>query len=667
VDASSSETDSTIFLSKGPQGALTPAAVRAEMEKVLAAPCLRDSHLLQRFLRYVVAHTHAGKHGQLKEYSVAVDVFGRDASFDPRVDPVVRMAARRLRQKLQEYYAHDGAQDPLRIEIPKGGYSAAFHAMPLSVPDPAAIASTNQRAGDDHPSASRPERRITRPAWAALSVVVALGIAYWAHGLRVDDARIAPGKIMLAVMPLTNLSGNSQEEYFSDGITEEFITRLASIDPRRLGVIARTSVMGYKNTSKHVDEIGRELGVQYILEGSVRRDGSRARITAELVQVSDQTHIWSQSYDGDSRDLLELERRIGEAAAKEVSLNLQYARATPQLAGRLIQGTNGKVAAIDPEAHELYLRGRYFWSKRSHLDILKGLDYFQRAVAIDPNYAVAYVGIADAYGMLAANDQAPADEVAPKARDAAQRALRMDPGLAEAHAVLAHIKFIYDWNFPAAEAEYRRALELNSGSADVHHFYGVMLMWTGRLQAAAQQLREAEVLDPLSSVNSAALGLAYLYAGKDDEAIQQARKTLESAPDDAVPHVLLGFCYERKKLYPLAVEELRKAVVLSHRDSETLGWLGWVLGLEGERTEAEKILAELQAASSEHYAATHDVAMIYAGLGDNESALHFLDEAVTRHEADALDIKMQFAWQSLRSDARFQALLRRSGLLIDSG
>lgn len=666
MDVPSSETESIAVPKPGPQGALSPADVCAEMEKILAATCLRDSHLLQRFLRYVVGHTLAGERGQLKEYSVAVDVFERDATFDPRVDPVVRMAARRLRQKLQEYYAADGAQDPLRIEIPKGGYSAIFRATPLAVPDPATVTSPNERAAEDQPSAGRPSRMFPRTVWAALSVVVALGIVYWAYAPHLNEGRDGPQKIMLAVMPFANLSGDSQEEYFSDGITEEFIARLASIDPQRLGVIARTSVMSYKKTSKHIDEIGRELGVQYILEGSVRRDGARARITAELVQVSDQTHLWSQSYDGDSRDLLALESRIGEAAVKEVSMNLHHARTTAPAAG-LSGRTNGSLAAIDPEAHELYMRGRYFWSKRSYLDIMKGLDYFQRAVAKDPNYAVAYVGIADAYGMLAANDQAPAEEVVPKAREAAQHALQMDPGLAEGHAVLAHIKFFYDWDFPAAEAEYRRALQLNSGSADVHHFYGVMLMWTGRLQEAAQQLREAEVLDPLSAVNSAALGLDYLYSGKDDAAMQQAHKTLESAPDDAVPHVLLGFCYERKKLYPLAVEELRKAVVLSHRDSETLGWLGWVLALDGQRTEAEKILAELQAAPTEHYAATHDVAMIYAGLGDNESALRYLDEAVTRREADALDIKMQFAWQALRSDARFQALLRRSGLLIHSG
>lgn len=364
---------------------------------------------------------------------------------------------------------------------------------------------------------------------------------------------------------------------------------------------------------------------------------------------------------------MELESRIEEAAVKVVSVSLNHAGATSQFAALSARPTSGMVGAIDPEAHELYLRGRYFWSRRSYLDILKGLDYFQRAVAKDPNFAVAYVGIADAYGMLAANDQAPADEVAPKALEAAQHALRIDPGLAETPTAVAHMKFFYDWDFPAAEAEYRRALELNSGSADAHHFYGVMLMWTGRLDEAAEQLREAEVLDPLSSVNSAALGLVYLYSGKGDQAMQQARKTLEAAPDDAVPHALLGFCYERKELYPQAVEELRKAVVLSHRDSESLDWLGWVLALEGERAEAEKIIAELQAPPNERYAAAHDVAMIFAGLGDPDRALRYLDEAVTRREADALNIKMEFAWQSLRSDARFQALLRRSGLRIDPG
>jgi TolB-like protein/Tfp pilus assembly protein PilF len=668
LDSSSSENGSTIVITRAGQLALSSDAVRAEMEKVLAANCLRDSHLLKRFLRYAVEHTLAGAGGQLKEYSLGVDVFGRDASYDPRVDPVVRMAARRLRQKLQEYYAGDGSQDPLRIEIPKGGYSAVFHAIPLSAAGPAdAAAVEDVVVPQGSPLPGSLARRVRWSAWSALSVLLAFGIAYWIHGAHVQRAEAGAAKIMLAVMPFANLSGNSQEDYVSDGITDEFITRLASIDPQHLGVIARTSVMGYKNTSEHVDEIGRELGVQYILEGTVRRDGSHARITTQLVQASDQTHLWSQSYDGDSRDLLGLESRIAAAAVRELSLALIRAGATPRLADLSARRTNWRVATVDPEAHELYLQGRYFWSKRSSVDILKSLDYFQKAVAKDPNYAAAYVGIADAYGMLAANDQAPADEVVPKAREAAQRALRIDPGLAEAHAALAHIKFFYDWDFPAADAEYRRALDLNSDSADAHHFYGVMLMFTGRLHEAAEQLREAEVLDPLSSVNAAALGLAFLYSGKDDQAMQQARRTLEIAPDDSVPHALLGLCYERKELYPQAVEELRRAVELSHRDSENLGWLGWVLALDGRRAEAEKIIAELQSAPSERYAAAHDIAMIYAGLGETDLALRYLDEAVTRREADALSMKMEFAWQSLRSDARFQTLLRKSGLPNDSG
>jgi len=668
VDSSSSVNGSMIVLTSGPEGALSPAAVNAELEKVLAAACLRDSHLLKRFLRYAVEHTLAGAGGQLKEYSLGVDVFGRDASYDPRVDPVVRMAARRLRQKLQEYYARDGSRDPVRIEIPKGGYSAVFHAIAPTVGGPTdAAAAADILVPQDNAPTNRLRWKLQWSAWTLLSVLLALGIAYGIRAWRAQQAQVGSGKIMLAVMPFANLSGDSQQDYFSDGITEEFISRLSSIEPRRLGVIARTSVMSYKNTSKHVDEIGRELGVQYILEGSVRRAGSRARITAQLIQTSDQTHLWSQSYNGDSGDLLDLETRIAQAAANEVSVSLNHAAATPQLAGPSAVRTKWRGAAIDPEAHELYLQGRYFWNKRSYPDILKSLDYFQKAVVKDPNYAVAYVGIADAYEMLAANDQAPADEVVPKAREAAQHALRIDSGLAEAHAVLAHIKFFYDWDFLAANAEYRRALDLNSDSADAHHFYGVMLMWAGRLHEAAEQLREAEVLDPLSSANGAALGLAYLYSGKGDQAMQQARKTLEIAPDDAVPHALLGFCYERKELYPQAVAELRRAVEISHRDSETLGWLGWALAVEGRRADAEQIIAELQSAPSERYAAAHDIAMIYAGLGETELALHYLDEAVTRREADVLNINMEFAWQPLRSDARFQALLRKSGLLVDSG
>ncbi len=690
MEFSSSDNGAATVISQGPERPVSPADVRAALERVLEADCLRDAELLRRFLRHVVERTLAGAAGQLKEYALGLDLFGRDASYDPRLDPVVRMTARRLRRKLQEYYERDGRRDPLRIEIPKGGYSAVFRTQPAAddeaaaagvgasasttvfaaTPEAAAAAARTERSAADR--ASRTPRWFAWPlpwvAWPLAVVAAALIVAGIAHSVDARRTAHAPAgttRVLLAVLPFANLSGDPQQDYLSDGITEEFIARLGAIDPPRLGVIARTSVMGYKGSAKHIDEIGRELGVQYVLEGSVRGSGSLTRITADLIQVSDQTRLWSQTYDGDSSALLDLETRVGEAAASEVRSQMNRTGG-PSVSPQRAAEQAGAVA-IDPDAHELYLRGRFFWSKRSTADLFKSLDYFQRAAAKDPHYAAAYVGIAEVYAMLTANDQASADDVAPKARAAAQRALELDASLAEAHAALAHIKFAYDWDFTAAEAEYRRALDLDSGSADAHHFYGVMLMWTGRLDEADEQLREAQVLDPLSTTNSAALGLSYLFQGKDDQALQQARKTLEIAQNDAIPHALLGLTYERKHLYPEAVEELRRAVALSQRDSETLGWLGWVLAREGRREEAEKIIGELKAARESGYAAAHDVAMIYAGLGDSEHALRYLDEAVTRREADALNIKMEFAWAALRADVRFQKLLQRSGLSIDSG
>jgi TolB-like protein/Tfp pilus assembly protein PilF len=649
------------------ESSVSDAEARDGLNRILGSRSFRDSTFLRRFLDYVVRHTLEGKGGQLKEYRLGIDVFDRHDSFDSRLDPVVRMAARRLRKKLEEYYEAEGRKDSFRIEIPKGGYAAIF------TPNQCAIAGSKDHAPgpeDGLTDSSVPvEKSLTserglasnRFIWAIAVIVVAAGTSYSVYRLRPRPAQAHAGKIMLAVLPFANLSGDLQADYFSDGITEEFIARLGNADPQHLGVIARTSVMSYKNTRKHVDEIGHELGVQYILEGSLRRSGSQARITAQLIQTNDQTHVWAQSYDADDHNWLDLESQIAGVAANEINANLN--RRGDSTAWRNSTIRPAGADTVDPEAHELYLEGRYFWNKRSTADILKSLKYFQDAAKKSPNYALAYLGIADAYGMLAANDQAPGVEAAAKARGAAQRALELDGSLAEAHTVLAHIKFFYDWDFSGAESDYRRALQLDPGSADTHHFYGVMLMWTGRVEEAAEQMRQAEILDPLSSVNSAALGLDYLFAGRDDLAMQQARKTLETAPSDAVPHALMGFCYERKKMYREAVEELRRSVELSNRDSEMLGWMGWALAHAGRREDAEKIISELKAPSGKRYAAAHDVAIIYAGLGDKEQALRYLDQAVTRREADVLDIKMEFAWEPLRSDVRFQALLRKSGLM----
>lgn len=622
------------------------ASARAQLEKILASTTFHDAELLSRFLRYVVEHTLAGDGNQLKEYKLGTEVCGRSTSFDPRIDPVVRVSALRLRTKLNEYYDRYGQNDRVRIDVPKGAYVATFTPLTAAREKETVFAST---AAETQPRAHPLPPFLL---WVLGALIVTSLASYINFRHRQPSPPAAQDKVMLAVLPFVNLSGDPHQEYLSDGLTEEFIAQLGNLNPEHLGVIARTSVVGYKNTGKHVDQIGRELGVQYVLEGSIRRSGSRARITAQLIQVKDQTHLWAESYDTSDRDLLNLESEIARTAAQEISTNLSQA---PQMRPK-------QVAVIDPEAHELYLQGRFFWNKRSTADLLKSIDYFQQALQKDPNYALAYAGIADAYMVLGANDQQDPKQSAAQARSAALKALALDPTLAQAHTTLSHIKFYSEWDYKGAEQEYRRALELNSGDASGHHFYAVMLMWTGKLNQAIAELTEAQVLDPLSAVNSSTLGLAYLYSGKSDLAFEEAHRALETAPDDAVPHVLLGFCHERQGNYEQAVTEMTRAVELSNRDAETLGWLGWVLGRAGKRDQALKVIAELQNSSRKHYVSAHDLAIVYAGLQDREAALRYLQRSVDQHESDALTMKMEFAFEPFRSDPRFQQLLRRANL-----
>ena len=621
-----------------------PADVRAQLDKILASPTFQDAELLSSLLRYVVEHTLSGDGDQLKEYRLGTEVFERGTSFDPRIDPVVRVSALRLRNKLKEYYEQYGQNDRLRIDVPKGAYAATFTAATAApAQGPVSASTTQQRAGSLPPYV----------LWL-LGTLIVTSVAGYAiyryHQPRGTEP--ATGKVMLAVLPFVNLSGDPRQEYFSDGLTEEFIAQLGDLNPEHLGVIARTSIEGYKNTSKHVDQIGRELGVQYVLEGSVRRSDDRARITAQLIQVKDQTHIWAQSYDSSNRDLLSLETEIARTAAHEISSNLNQTSSFPEQ----------PVAVVDPEAHELYLQGRFFWYKRDTADVLKSIDYFQKAIERDQNYAAAYSAMADAYAVLGANDQIDPRDAAAKARSAALKALALDPRLSEAHATLGHVKFFSDWDFKGAEAEYRRGLELNSGNASAHHFYGVMLMFTGRLNEAIEQSRAAQVLDPLSASNSTALGLAYLYAGRMDQAVEAARKALEIARDDATPHALMGFCDEGQNDFTDAVTELTEAVNLSHRDAEMLGWFGWILGRAGRQDEARRVLAELQSLPEGHYAPAYDLALVYAGLQDRQHTLNNLQRAVEQHDADIMDMKMEVAFQPFRSDPQFQQLLRQAHL-----
>ena len=353
----------------------------------------------------------------------------------------------------------------------------------------------------------------------------ALGEAEWIETVPKFGYRFVPpvrslsaavGKIVLAVLPFENLSGDPEQEYFSDGLTEEMITQLGRLNPRRIGVIARTSAMRYKLTNKTVAEIGHELGVAYVVEGSVRRAGSRVRVTAQLVQVQDQTHVWAESYERRFDDILMLQSDLARAVAKEIDVTL-----TPSEARRL-----ARAPAISPLAHEAYLKGRYFWNNRTEDGLKKGIEFFHDAIAHEPDFAAAYDGISDCYVMLACRGVLPARETFQRARTAAGRALELDGALGEGHASMAHVR-LHDWDWDGLDDDFRRALELDPGHAIAYYWYSEYLMAVGRADESIAMVQTAHRMDPLSSVLSASLGMILYLARRYEQSLAGLRKALE--------------------------------------------------------------------------------------------------------------------------------------------
>jgi len=352
------------------------------------------------------------------------------------------------------------------------------------------------------------------------------GYRFLAQIDRAPDPIASSEKVVLAVVPFENLSGDPEQEYFSDGLTDEMITQLARLNPARLGVIGRTSAMKYKKSGRTITEIGRELGAAYVLEGSVRRAAGRVRITSRLVEVANQTHVWTQTYDRDFDDILTLQSEIARAIAREIDIQL-----APDEAARL-----ARPRGLSAEAHEAYLKGRYFWNKRTADAFKKGIEYFTRAIEHEPNYAAAYDGLCDSYVMLACRGVLPVTETFTKAKGAAQHALTIDPELGEARASLAHVR-LHSWEWEGLDAEFRRALELNPAYAMAHYWYSEYLMAIGRPEDAVSMVRTALSLDPLSSVLHASVGMTLYLARRVSESMEALRKGLEIDPG----HFLLRF------------------------------------------------------------------------------------------------------------------------------
>jgi serine/threonine-protein kinase len=460
-------------------------------------------------------------------------------------------------------------------------------------------------------------------------------------------------RTMLAVLPLENLSSDEEQEYFSEGLTEEMLTQLGRMNPERLGVIARTSVMRYKHACKSIQEIGLELGVSYVLAGSVRRAGRRVRIAIQLIQVNDETHLWAESYERDFADLLALQRDVAHAVAREIRLNL-----TPQARARL---TTARL--VNADAYEAYLRGRFFWNKRTKDALEKAAGYFQKSIEKDPDYAPAYAGLADSYYVLAGtaySGVAPRDAYS-KAKAATLRALQIDDTLAEAHTSLAHFH-LYELDWLAAERDYQRSIELNAAYATAHHWYALLLSALCRFPEALIEAECARQLDPLSLIINRDVGLIYYYARQPERAIQQYRATLELDPNFASAHQALGRAYLAKDMTDEAIAEIRKAVRLSGRSVTMRAALAHACAATGNRREATKILRELMERAQEAHVPSTTIAVVYSGLGDKDKAFEWLERAYNEHDSGLHTLQVHPIFDSLRSDQRFQNLLRRLNL-----
>jgi TolB-like protein/DNA-binding winged helix-turn-helix (wHTH) protein/Tfp pilus assembly protein PilF len=455
----------------------------------------------------------------------------------------------------------------------------------------------------------------------------------------------------IAVLPLANLSRDPGQDYFADGMTEALITDLAQIGSVR--VISRTSVMHYKGTGKTVPEIGRELKVDAVVEGAAQLSGGRVRITAQLIRAATDQHMWAQTYEGDLSDILTVQSRVAQSIANEIKIRLPSTE----------HGHLSSSGRVDPQAYQSYLEGRYYWNMRTEEGINKGIEYFHEAIERDPQYALAYAGLAESYVAAAGHRVAPAKEALSKAKAAALKALEIDEGLAEAHIPLAVVRAEYDLDLTTAEKEYRRAIELNPNSATAHQWYAEdVLAPMGRHEEAIAEMKRALELDPLSLAANFSFGYILYLARENDQAMAQLQKTLEMYKSFPVAHSYLGRVYVQKRMFANAIEEFQSAAMLSGDHPFYLAWLGYGYAVAGRTSEADKILGQLTQLSLRRYVPPYDLAATCAGLGRKDQALKWLQKAYEERASYFHDINVEPVFDSLRSDPRFQDLVHRVGL-----
>lgn len=583
-------------------------------------------------------------------------------------DTGLNSAIRQIRHALK-----DDTGSPRFIEtVPRRGYRflASLEKIPEKIEDNGSGPALQPVVAPDHSDANEhvgaglaaavPALRVPaikpRPWWRAkrplagggTALAALLAVAIWFTLFRGRGEAIDS----VAVLPFVNASTVSDTEYLSDGITETLIRQLSQIP--RLRVMARSTVFRYKDSHIDPQKVGRELNVRAVLTGRVLQRGETLTISMELMDVRDGSQLWGRQYNRKLADTLAVQEDI----AREV---------TDKLRLRLAGAEEKRLAAHATEnagAYQLYLKGRYFWNKRTPDGIQKAIESFQQAIEKDPSYALAYAGLADCYHVPA--NPLPPGEKMPLAKAATMKALQLDDTLVEAHTSLARVLAVYDWDWPAAEKEFKRAIELNPRYAPAHQWYGGYLSATGRFREADAEKKQALELEPLSLVINFEVGLASYFSRNYDQAIDQYQKTLELDANFPPPYALLAAAYVQKGMFEEAIATFQRAITVTPQrgiaKAQAIAGLAHVYAVSGRRTEARKILAELQRLSEHSYVPATDMALVYAGLGDKDNAFAWLDKAYEEHAFALSNLKVEPRFDLLHSDPRFADLLRRIGL-----
>ena len=569
-------------------------------------------------------------------------LWGKEVFVD--VETGVHTAIRKIRQALR-----DSADAPTFIEtVPGRGYRfvAPVEVVgTIGVPDPAPTVPAREEPAAAPPSRGR--RRYVAAVAGAVVLTAIVAFALWRRGV-VEP----PARVILAVLPFENLGGDLERGYLADGLTEETIASLGQIDPDRVGVVGRRSMMVYRgNAAKSLAEIGREVGADYLLESSLRAEGGRFRITTTLIRARDQVQVWSQSYDREPTSMLGLQRELSTAIAHQIQLRL-----SPDRLDALARRQTRNV-----DAYDLYLRGRNYANQRTPATTVKAIEYLVRATTLDPDYALAWAGLSDAHGASPINSDVAPLEAGPRAREAAGQALRSDPELAEAQFATAYVNWMFDWDWPAAEAGLRRAAALDANHAFSHLVLGHLLSQTGRHEPARASMRRGRELDPLNPISHALSSQVEFQARNHAAALEHARRAIALDPEFWIGYIMQGQALHAMDAVGPALDALVQAGRLSGQNSKALSFRGYVLAKAGRAADAREVLTTLQAAARDRYVPPYAIALVHAGLGERDAAFEWLERAYAARDVHLMFLTVDAKWDDYRQDARFAALLARCG------